>query len=143
MTPLTLEPLGGVRSPGKNKDQAPRQGPEVGGEAVIEIESQWAASLEGLAPGKYVWVICFFDLAELPQHMVHPRGDQSRPETGMFATRTPDRPNPLSLTLVEVRKRVRNVLTVRGLDAVDGTPVLDIKPFVPGVDQPPPTQRWG
>jgi tRNA (adenine37-N6)-methyltransferase len=67
---------------------------------------------------------------------VHPRGDASRPLTGLFNTRAPSRPNPIGLTLVRLLAINENSLTVKGLEALDGTPVLDIKPYVPGIDQP-------
>jgi tRNA-Thr(GGU) m(6)t(6)A37 methyltransferase TsaA len=105
-------------------------------ESVIELDSRWQQGLEGLAPGDHFWVLCHFDQAGPPKLKVHPRGDRSRPLTGMFNSRSPHRPNPISLTLVRLLKIEGCRLTVQGLEMMDGTPVLDIKPYVPGIDQP-------
>ena len=67
---------------------------------------------------------------------VHPKGDQNLPLVGVFASRSPARPNPIGITTVQLLERQDNVLRVIGLDAIDGTPVLDIKPFIPGHDSP-------
>lgn len=131
-----LEPIGVVRSEWNKPGQPPHQGPESGVESIIEIDPRWAEALTGLEPGKDIWVICYLHQSRTPILMVHPRGDHSRPETGMFNTRTPHRPSPLSLTLVRVVDRVGARLTVRGLEMINGTPVVDIKPYVPSVDQP-------
>ena len=129
-------PIGVVRSGLKELGEAPKQGPEAGTRAVIEIEPAWREGLEGLAPGCWLWVLCHFDQAGPPKPKVHPRGDRSRPLVGVFATRSPHRPNPISLTLVRLEAIADGRLTVRGLEAVDGTPVLDLKPWSPGVDRP-------
>ena len=104
--------------------------------AVIELDPAWAQGLEGIAPGRWLWVLCLFDQAKEPKLMVHPRGDRSRPQTGLFNTRSPHRPNPISLTLVRLEALKGNRLTVRGLEMIDGTPVLDIKPWSEGIDHP-------
>lgn len=140
MESLTLRPIGMVRSPLAEPGQAPRQGPETGLQAVIEIEPRWVPGLTGLEPGRDLWVICHFHLSPEPELMVHPRGDRSRPLTGVFNTRSPKRPCPLALTLVRLLSLEQGPggarLTVLGLEAVDQTPVLDLKPYVPGLDQP-------
>lgn len=132
----SLTPIGVVRSPYASRRETPKQGPEAGGESVIELEPEWSGALEGLEPGRDLWVLTYFHLADQPQLKVHPRGDASRPLTGLFNTRAPSRPNPIGLTLVRLLAIQGNNLTVRGLEALDHTPVLDIKPYVPGVDQP-------
>ncbi|MFH1035785.1 MAG: tRNA (N6-threonylcarbamoyladenosine(37)-N6)-methyltransferase TrmO [Pseudomonadota bacterium] len=136
MEPLSLQPIGTVRSDLTERSQAPHQGPEAGLTAVIEIEPAWRPGLMGLTPGRDVWVLYHFDRVGEPRLLVHPRGDASRPLTGVFNTRAPCRPAPLGLTLVRLLKIEEGRLTVRGLEALDGTPVLDIKPHVPGLDQP-------
>lgn len=140
MESLLLRPIGVVHSPLSDPAQAPQQGPEAGTLAVIELEPQWAQGLTGLAPGRDLWVICHFHLSPGPKLMVHPRGDRDRPPTGVFNTRSPRRPCPLSLTLVRLLAIDEGPagprLTVRGLEAVAGTPVLDLKPYAPGLDQP-------
>jgi len=129
-------PIGMVRSGLKDLAGAPKQGPEAGLSATIEIDPAWAEGLQGLKPGRWLWVMCSYDRADRAKLKVHPRGDHSRPLTGVFNTRSPHRPNPISLTLVRLEDIQGTRLTVRGLEAVDGTPVLDIKPYVPGVDRP-------
>jgi L-fuculose-phosphate aldolase len=133
---LRLEKIGTVRSPWRRREQAPRQGAEAGATAVIEIEPVWREALEGIEPGRHLWVVCYLHQADEPRLRVHPRGDPSRPLTGLFNTRSPARPSPLGLCLVEVLAVEEGRLTVRGLDAIDGTPVVDLKPYLPGVDQP-------
>lgn len=132
----SVKPIGVVRSPYATRQDAPKQGPEAGGESVIELEPEWSDALEGLEPGRDLWVLTYFHLADRPKIKVHPRGDASRPLTGLFNTRAPSRPNPIGLTLARLVSIQGNSLTVRGLEALDNTPVLDIKPYVPGVDQP-------
>lgn len=134
--PALYRPIGVVKSALKDLDAAPPQGPEAGVTAVIELDPAWSEGLEGLAPGRWLWVLCWFDKAKEPKLKVHPRGDRSRPLTGMFNTRSPHRINPISLTLVRLEAVENNRLTVRGLEMIDGTPVLDIKPWVAGIDQP-------
>ncbi len=140
MDEVRLKPIGVVRSRLTAPGQAPHQGPEAGSRAVIEIDPQWARGLTGLDPGRDLWVICLFHLSPGPKLLAHPRGDQARPPTGVFNTRSPRRPCPLALTLVRLLAVEEGPggprLTVRGLEAVEGTPVLDIKPYVPGLDQP-------
>lgn len=133
---LGLKPIGVVRSKWTKLGQPPHQGPESGIESVIKMDPRWAEAFTGLEPGRDIWVICYLHQSRTPDIMVHPRGDRSRPVTGMFNTRTPHRPSPLSLTLVRVVARSGATLTVRGLEMIDGTPVVDIKPYVPYVDQP-------
>jgi L-fuculose-phosphate aldolase len=84
--------------------------------------------LQGLAPGSKVLVIFNFHLAEGYELLQHPRGDKSRPRRGVFALRSPYRPNRIGITEVELLTIENNILGVRGLDALNGTPVLDIKP---------------
>jgi tRNA-Thr(GGU) m(6)t(6)A37 methyltransferase TsaA len=131
-----LEPIGWVRSAWSQTGEAPHQGPEEGAESLIEVNLRWAEGLRGLKPGRDLWVICYLHQTRGPKVMVHPKGDRSRPLTGMFNTRSPHRPSPLSLTLVRLLAKEGTRLTVRGLDMIDGTPVLDIKPYVADVDQP-------
>lgn len=132
----SLRPIGVVRSALTSMDEAPAQGPEAGTEAVIELDPAWSEGLDGLAPGRWLWVMCLFDRAKEPKLKVHPRGDRSRPITGLFNTRSPHRPNPISLTLVRLEALEGNRLSVSGLEMIDGTPVLDIKPWSGKIDKP-------
>ena len=134
--PLQVTPIGRVRSPYHTRAQAPRQGPEAGGEATIIIDQKWLEGLGDVAAGQDLWVICLMQPDEEPSLRVHPRGDASQPLRGVFSTRAPVRPVPVSLTLVRVLSREGTVLKVRGLDMLDGTAVLDLKPYVAGVDRP-------
>lgn len=141
MEPISLEPIGVVRSAYAQAEQAPRQGPEAGLRSVIEIAPAWRQGLTGLTPGRDLWVIYHFHQARGTTLMAHPRHDPSRTLTGVFNTRSPERPAHLGLTLVRLLAVEDGRLTVRGLEALDGTPVLDLKPYVPGLDQPAPPEE--
>lgn len=125
-----------MRSALTERGQAPHQGLPAGVVAVIELDPALAEGLGGCQPGDWLWVLYYFDRADPPRLLVHPRGDRSRPLTGVFHTRAPSRPCPVGLTLVQLTARDGVRLTVRGLEALDGTPVLDIKPYVPAIDAP-------
>jgi tRNA-Thr(GGU) m(6)t(6)A37 methyltransferase TsaA len=90
--------------------------------------------LDGIRAGDKLFVMCWFHLADRETLRVHPQGNPENPERGVFATRSPDRPNPIGLSLVDVLAVEGTVLKVRGLDAVDGTPVVDLKPYVNRLD---------
>lgn len=124
---IELEPIGFVKTKAVGKEVRDR-----GSISEIVFREELAEALEGVEDFSHVFVI--FWMHELPREerrkmKVHPRGRKDMPLLGVFATRTPHRPNPLGLTLVEVLSVESNVVTVRGLDAFDGTPVLDMKPF--------------
>jgi tRNA-Thr(GGU) m(6)t(6)A37 methyltransferase TsaA len=99
------------------------------------VDPVYAEALEGLArrAGKII-VLCWMDQADRARLKVHPRGQEDRLERGVFSTRSPHRPNPISLHTVELLEVRGNILCVRGMDAVDGTPVIDIKPHSPELD---------
>jgi len=94
----------------------------------IVIDADLMDGLTGLHPGERALVIFYFHQSEGYELLQHPRGDRSRPLRGVFALRSPNRPNPIGVTEVELIGMDNNVLTVRGLDAISGTPVLDVKP---------------
>ncbi|HJJ48036.1 MAG TPA: tRNA (N6-threonylcarbamoyladenosine(37)-N6)-methyltransferase TrmO [Methanocorpusculum sp.] len=121
--------VGFVRSPFKTIEDAPNMGRLTDMRSTIEIQEEYRAAMKGLAEGDNVFVLCWFDRAERNILQVHPRSDKTRPLKGVFATRSPARPNPVSLTLVEIEKIEGLTLTVKGLEALDMTPVLDIKPY--------------
>jgi tRNA (adenine37-N6)-methyltransferase len=108
------------------------------GRSLIVLEKKYEAGLLGLDGWSHVHVFWWFDKNDTPQKrsmlQVHPRGDQKNPLTGVFACRSPFRPNLIGLTLCEVISVKENVVEVKDIDAFDGTPVLDLKPFTPGVD---------
>ena len=97
---------------------------------MIEIELSVAAGLEGIAVGDELLLITWFHEAARDVLRLHPRWDESRPLTGVFNTRSPDRPNPLGLHRVTVREVSGGELRVGPIEAIDGTPVLDIKPVL-------------
>jgi len=106
----------------------------VVGENKIEILPEFVDALKGLK-SQYLWILYLLHLAE-ESLLVHPKGDVSRPLKGVFATRSPNRPNRIGLTAVRLLSVERNVLKVRGLDALPNTPVLDIKPYAEVYDLP-------
>lgn len=122
----TVRPIGIVRNAVPGPDRP--EWAEV--ESELVIDPRWQAALEGIEDLERVTVLWWFNRREgeeVPMR-VHPRGDMSRPLRGLFATRAPIRPNLIAMTTVDVRGREGNVIRVRGLDAFDGSPVLDIKP---------------
>ena len=128
MKPITLAVVGRIRSPLRSLDQAPRQGDEGAPEVWIDLEPGLAPAAEGLTAGDEIVVLTWLHLGDRGTLQVRPRDDATRPLTGVFATRSPDRPNPIGLheaTVLEVRS---TQLRLAGVEAVDGTPVLDIKP---------------
>jgi tRNA-Thr(GGU) m(6)t(6)A37 methyltransferase TsaA len=135
---LVLQPIGVVRSPYVEKMQAPRQ-PDVEGGAVGRVELQagrdFEHALEDLETFRYVWLLFWFDQSEgWRPKVLPPRSEKRR---GLFATRAPHRPNPIGMSLVELTRIDGLVLHVKGLDLLDGTPILDIKPYIPYADSRP------
>ena len=122
--PVRLEPIGHVA--GCFDDQAMPE--EIAAtESRIVLDPRYVEGLAGIEAGDRVMVIFHFDRVTGCELMQHPRGDTSRPKTGVFAIHTPFRPNPIGVTVVDLLAKEGNVLRVRGLDALDGTPVLDLK----------------
>lgn len=134
MSDYRIRPIGWVRSPLKERQQAPHQGRPVGVEAELVIEKTALQGLDGIQAGDKLFVLCWLHMADREILRVHPRGNAAVPKRGVFATRSPDRPNPLGLCLVDVLDVDGPVLKVRGLDAVDGTPVVDLKPYISSLD---------
>ncbi len=138
MTDLRMlaEPIGRVKEGYSSKDEAPSQGRLENRVSVIELDPELVKGLEGLKPGSWVWVILWFHEARPAKLLVHPRGNRSNPETGLFNSRSPNRPNPLGLDLGRIESIQKNRIVLTGLDAVTGTPVLDLKPYMDGLDKP-------
>jgi tRNA-Thr(GGU) m(6)t(6)A37 methyltransferase TsaA len=128
--PLELHPIGIVRSPLEDRASAPCQGDEGAPDAWIELTPSVGDALEGIAAGDELIVITWLHEARRDVLKVHPRGDESRPLAGVFATRSPDRPNPLGLHRVTALELAPGKLKVGPLEAIDGTPVVDIKPVL-------------
>ena len=126
----SLYPIGFIRSPLRHLEEAPRQGNEGAPDAWIELKQTHAAGLEGLAAGAEIIVITWFHQAQRETLKVHPRDDMTAPLTGVFATRSPDRPNPLGLHRVTILEVEGIKLKVGPIEAIDGTPVVDIKPVL-------------
>ena len=132
-TDLRLQTIGWVRSPCREMTDPARLREE---EVDIVLRPELAEGLDGIKPGDLILVVfCFHRAVEKGYELrLHPRGDTSRPKRGVFATRSPYRPNPLGVTVARVFEVEGARLRVRGLDALDGTPVLDIKSYSPGFD---------
>ncbi|HEV8193986.1 MAG TPA: tRNA (N6-threonylcarbamoyladenosine(37)-N6)-methyltransferase TrmO [Ktedonobacterales bacterium] len=128
----TIEPIGVIRSRLVSLEAAPRQGDEGGSEAWLELEASLIPGLLGVAPGDDLLVLTWLHLAQRDVLQVHPRGRVEASLTGVFATRSPDRPNPLGLHRVTVLEVAGHRLRVVPLEAVDGTPIVDLKPVLGG-----------
>jgi tRNA-Thr(GGU) m(6)t(6)A37 methyltransferase TsaA len=125
-----LRTIGTIRSSIKTRKEAPMQGFEGAPDAWIDLRRFAIPAVEGIAPGDELIVITWLHKARRDVLRVHPRSDKSRPLTGVFATRSPDRPNPLGLHPVTVRQVEAARLLVGPIEAIDGTPVVDIKPVI-------------
>jgi tRNA-Thr(GGU) m(6)t(6)A37 methyltransferase TsaA len=130
-TSYTIDPIGVIRSELTNREAAPRQGYEGAPHAWLEVNATVADGLEGIAAGNEIIVITWFHQAHRDKLKLHPRGDKDKPLTGVFATRSPDRPNPLGLHRVTVLEIAGSRLRVGPIEAIDGTPVVDLKPVLP------------
>jgi tRNA-Thr(GGU) m(6)t(6)A37 methyltransferase TsaA len=127
---IELDPVGWVESPLTDPAQAPKQGDEGAPDAWLVIAEEFAAALHGLATGDGLLVLTWLDRASRDTLAVHPRGDRGRAPQGVFATRSPDRPNPIGIHRVEVLAIDGNRIRVSDLEALDGTPILDLKPVL-------------
>ena len=125
-----LEPIGFIRSELKRRKDAPRFYTEGAPNAVLEVMGKFKLGLDRMQVGDEIIVITWLHLARRDILRVHPRGDKSRPLTGVFSTRSPARPNPLGLHRARVLQIEKNRLSIGPIEAVDGTPVIDIKPVV-------------
>jgi tRNA-Thr(GGU) m(6)t(6)A37 methyltransferase TsaA len=130
-----LRVVGRVSSPLTDAAAAPKQGDEGGPEATVEIAAEFEPALQGVAAGDELLVLTWLDRADRDVLAVHPRDDATRPETGVFATRSPHRPNPIGLHRVRVLAVDGSRLRVADLEALDGTPVLDLKPVIEAVGE--------
>jgi tRNA-Thr(GGU) m(6)t(6)A37 methyltransferase TsaA len=127
---LTLRPIGRVESPLTDPADAPKQGFEGGPDAWLVFEPRVLDALDGLEPGARVIVLTWLDRADRDTLKVHPRDDAANPLRGVFGTRSADRPNPIGLHEVEVLAVEGNRVQVSDLEALDGTPVVDLKPVI-------------
>ena len=130
MTGYQVVPVGWVESSLTDRAQAPRQGDEGAPDAWLVFEPEFADALGDLAAGAEIIVVTWLDRAARDVLVTRPRGDPARPLTGVFSTRSPDRPNPIGLHRVRVIATDGLRIQVRPLEALDKTPVLDIKPVL-------------
>ena len=129
-TDYSLAPIGILHSPLKQRDETPNQGSEGAPDAWLEVSAEFAEGLAGIQAGQEIVLMTWLHLSHRDTLKVHPRGDTSIPLTGVFATRSPDRPNPLGLHRVKVLAVDGRRLHVGPLEAIDGTPIVDIKPVL-------------
>jgi tRNA-Thr(GGU) m(6)t(6)A37 methyltransferase TsaA len=130
---LELKPIGIIHSPIKNTGKAPYQGYKSEVISQIEVFKEFEEGLKDIEGFSHIIVIYWFNRSQGYHLLVKTPWDDSL--HGLFTTRSPHRPCPLGLTVVELVAREKNSLRVKGLDAVDGTPLLDIKPYVPSIDE--------
>ncbi len=130
---LGLKPIGIIHSPYKNTGAAPYQGYKSEEISQIEVFKEFEEGLKDIEGFSHITVIYWFHKSQGYHLLVKTPWDDSL--HGLFTTRSPHRPCPLGLTVVELVAREKNILKVKGLDAIDGTPLLDIKPYVPSIDE--------
>lgn len=129
-----IEPIGVIHSELTSREAAPRQGYEGAPAAWLELDARFAPGLEGIAVGATLIVLTWLHVARRDALQVHPRDDPERPLTGVFATRSPDRPNPIGVHRVTVVEIAGHRLKIAPMEAIDGTPVIDIKPTLARAD---------
>ena len=134
-TDFMVRPIGRVESPLVSTADAPRQGDEGAPEAYLILDSDVQAGLNGIATGADLIVLTWLHRADRTTLTVHPRGDVNRPEQGVFSTRSPSRPNPIGLHRVRVLGIDEARLHVSGLEAIDGTPIVDLKPVLGRIEE--------
>jgi tRNA-Thr(GGU) m(6)t(6)A37 methyltransferase TsaA len=123
-------PIGRVESPLTDKAAAPKQGREGSPEAWLVFEPAILEGLDGIAPGDEVILLTWLDRADRDVLRVHPRDDVNNPMRGVFGTRSADRPNPIGLHPIQILEIDGNRVRVRDLEALDGTPIVDVKPVI-------------
>ena len=136
---MELRPIGQVRSPYQKRSECPKQGHEAGQSAEIEIFPEYRPALKGLEPGRELFLMTWLHEGSREILQCHPRGDPANPMTGIFMTRSPDRPNPIGLHQVRLLSVTEDSLCVHPLEVIDRTAVLDIKPVLSGTNQ----TDWG
>jgi tRNA-Thr(GGU) m(6)t(6)A37 methyltransferase TsaA len=132
---MELVAIGRVESPLADRASAPKQGDEGAPEATLVFEPSVADALDGVAVGADMILLTWLDRAHRDVLRVHPRGDTTRARQGVFNTRSPDRPNPIGMHRVTVLAIDGTRLRVSGLEAIDGTPIVDLKPLLRTIDE--------
>jgi tRNA-Thr(GGU) m(6)t(6)A37 methyltransferase TsaA len=130
----SIHPIGFIRSELNSRGEAPRQGGEGAPDAWLELSPRYIEGLQGIATGEEIIIVTWLHKARRNVLKVHPRGDTNVPLTGVFSTRSPDRPNPLGLHRVTVRELDGNRIKIGPIEAIDGTPVVDIKSVIESDD---------
>jgi tRNA-Thr(GGU) m(6)t(6)A37 methyltransferase TsaA len=139
---FTFRPIGYVHSPYKDTSSIPRGlGAKHEAEGTLEILREFEPGLADIEGFSHLYVIWAFDRAEGFDLIAHPPTDEKQPH-GVFSTRSPRRPNPIALTVVELLRRDGNSLHVRGVDMLDGTPILDIKPYLSSIPEEKLRRGW-
>ena len=134
MKTFSIEPIGVIRSVIKDRSEAPKQGSEGAPNAILDMSPGYMDGLDRMQVGDEIIVITWLHSAHRDVLKVHPRGEPSNPLTGVFSTRSPDRPNPLGLHRVKVLEINLGRLRIGPIEVIDGTPVVDIKPMVESKD---------
>ena len=127
MTDFTLQPIGILHCDLINREHTPKNYDESMHVGTIEIYPEYIEGLNGVQKGDTIVVLFWLDRADRSVLRVHPRGNMSKPKRGVFSTRSPVRPNPVAVSELLVQDINKNILTVKGLDILDSTPVIDIK----------------
>lgn len=127
MSEITIRPIGILRCELQTREEVPKNFDESDYRGTIEVYPEFQAGLDGIRPGDTIVVLFWLDRADRTILRVHPRGDTSKPKRGVFATRSPVRPNPIAVSELLVEEVEDGSLQVRGLDIMDNTPVVDIK----------------
>ena len=130
MSAYEVRPVAVVESPLTDPAAAPKQGTEGGAAAWLAFDAAMLPALDGLAPGQRVILLTWLDPADRDTLRVHPRDDARNPLRGVFGTRSADRSNPIGLHEVEILAIDGPRMQVQPLEAVDGTPILDVKPVI-------------
>lgn len=131
---MELVQIGTAHTKFKTREETPRSSTDISDEATISIFPEYSKCLKGIEENKYIFVLCWLHQSKRDVFEVHRRQDFTKPAVGVFNSRSPDRPNPISITRAELVKVNENSLVVKNLDLIDGTPVIDIKPYIPHYD---------
>lgn len=127
MNDFTLQPVGILHCDLTNREHTPKNYDESNHIGTIEIYQDFIEGLDGMRKGDTIVVLFWLDRADRSILRVHPRGDKAKPKRGIFSTRSPVRPNPIAISELLVQDINKNILTVKGLDILDSTPIIDIK----------------